>query len=513
MKWLSQRRSGVLLHPTSLPGPHGAGDFGPAARHFVDWLCVAGQTVWQMLPTNPPGAGHSPYQSVSSFAGSAAMVALEPLVERGWLAPPTLPEGGFTPRRVDAARVGDWRLQQLRQAAAGFERRASTAEREALQAFRDAQQGWIDDYLLFMALEAEQQGRAWWDWPAPLRDRDPSALAQARQRLAAELRFHAFVQWQFDEQARSLRAYAGERGVLLLGDLPIFVAHHSADCWSRPDLYWLDAQGQPMVVAGVPPDELSSTGQRWGNPLYRWDRMAAEQHAWWAARVRRALELADLLRIDHFIGFSRYWAIPAHEPGATVGQWCPGPGRVLFDDIAAALGSPLSELPIVAEDLGLVTPEVAALRDGCGFPGMKIVSFAFGGDGAHEFLPHQHPPHCVAYPGTHDNDTLLGWWRTASARERAFLQAYCGAVGAGEAETLWALLRAIANSPARTVVFPMQDLLGLDGRHRMNLPGTMGGDNWAWRFDWDMVGPEPARRLGALAAASGRAPIALLGLP
>ena len=501
---LSQRRSGVLLHITSLPGPHGVGDFGPDAYRFVDWLVSAGQRIWQLLPTTPIGPCDSPYQSVSAFAGSPLMVALEPMVTRGWLAAPVLPAGGFDAKRVDYARVVPWRLAQLRAAASGFADQATVGDRAACAAWCAEQAAWLDDYVLFMAIETAHAGRPWWLWPQPLRVREPAALAAARTEHANEIAFWQFVQWSFDTQWAAVKAYANTRGVSIMGDLPIFVAHHSADCWARPDLYELDADFQPTVVAGVPPDAFTAEGQRWGNPLYRWDRMAADGYAWWAARVRRAMAQADVFRIDHFRGFAGYWEVPASSPTAIEGRWVDGPGKALFAAIAQALG----ELPIVAEDLGVITPDVIALRDGCGFPGMRILQFAFGGDATHEYLPHNFVPASVVYTGTHDNDTTHGWWRTAPERERAFAASYLAAAGH---DVHWAMIRAACNSVANTAVFPMQDVLGLDGRHRMNLPGSTVG-NWSWRFDWPMLGTEPARVLGLITAAGGRGPFELLSL-
>ncbi len=502
---LHQRAAGVLLHVTSLPGPHGIGDFGPEAFHFVDWLVSAGQTLWQWLPTQPIGPANSPYQSVSAFAGSPLMVALEPLVQRGWLKAPVLPAGGFDARRVDFGQVVPWRLAQLRAACAGFVHHGTAAERNAFAAWCEAQAYWLDDYALFMALESAQDGRCWWDWPAPWRQRDAAALAEARQVHAAEIGFWQFVQWCFDEQAAELKRYANERGVSIMGDLPIFVAHHSADCWARPDLYQLDEDFQPTVVAGVPPDDLGPLGQRWGNPLYRWDRMAAEDYAWWTSRVHRALDHADVFRIDHFRGFAGYYEIPASSPTAQVGTWLTGPGIGLFQAIERRLG----KLPIVAEDLGYITPDVIALRDGCDFPGMKILQFGFGGDGTHEFLPHNYPPYCVVYTGTHDNDTARGWWDKASERERIYAGTY---LVAQPHDVHWAMIRAACNSVANIAVYPLQDVLGLPSEHRMNTPGTVGDENWSWRFDWGMVGSEPARVLGLITAASGRGRFELLGL-
>jgi 4-alpha-glucanotransferase len=499
---LPHRSAGVLLHVTSLPGPHGIGDFGPDAYRFVDWLAAAGQRWWQWLPSTPIGPGDSPYQSVSAFAGSPLMVALEPLRERGWLPEIELPHAGFDAHRVDYGPVGAWRQSQLRKAEAGFRQRASAEDRDDFAAWRATEDAWLDDYVLLMALATAHGGRPWWEWPAPLRDRDPAALARYRTLLAAEIEFWTFVQWNFDRQCAALKAYANARGVGLVGDLPIFVAHHSSDVWARPDLYFLDEAGLTTVVAGVPPDDLGPLGQRWGNPLYRWDRMAAEDYAWWTARVRRALGQADLLRIDHFRGFAGYYEIPASCPTAKEGQWVPGPGRALFDTLARELGP----VPVLAEDLGLITPDVIELRDGCGFPGMKILQFAFGGGGDHEFLPHNYATEVAVYTGTHDNDTAVGWWDAASPAERHYAGTY---LHAGRDDIAWQMLRAACNSVARYAIFPMQDVLGLDTTHRMNLPGTAQG-NWRWRFDWAMVGADVGPRLGAVAAASGRAPIDLL---
>jgi 4-alpha-glucanotransferase len=498
---LPRRTSGVLLHVTSLPGPHGVGDFGPDAYRFVDWLVAAGQSLWQVLPINPIGPGHSPYQSPSAFAGSPLMVALEPLVERGWLAAPNVPSGGFDTGRVDFERVVPWRTAQLRLAANGFFAHATAADRGAFTTWCQAQAHWLDDYTLFMALETAHLGQPWWTWAAPLREHQAAALQAARLAHADEIAFWQFVQWSFDTQLSSLKTYANAHGVALVGDLPIFIAHHSADCWTRPDLYELDALGQPTVVAGVPPDDLGPDGQRWGNPLYRWERMAAENYAWWTARVKRALAQADVFRIDHFRGFAGYWEIPASSPTAKLGRWVPGPGRALFDAIEKALGP----LPIIAEDLGLITPDVLALRDGCGFPGMKILQFAFGGDGTHEFLPHNYAPHVVVYSGTHDNDTARGWWDHAPAHERAYAARY---LACGEDDVHLGMIRAACNSVAQMAVFPMQDVLGLGSAQRMNLPGTLGGSNWVWRFGWADVGTEPGQVLALISTGSGRATMA-----
>ena len=503
---LQKRSAGVLLHTTSLPGPHGIGDFGPAAFEFVDWLVAAGQTVWQLLPTAPIGPGNSPYQSVSAFAGSPLMVALEPLVDTGWLAAPVLPEGGFDPHRVDYGKVIPWRIAQLRAAAKGFAAKAGAGERDAFAAWCTEHASWLDDYALFMALETGSGYKPWWEWDAGLQRRTPAALAAARTKHADEIAFWQFVQWQFDTQLSAVKKYANARGVFLMGDLPIFVAHHSADVWARPDLYTLDENFQPTVVAGCPPDAMAVDGQRWGNPLYHWDRMAQEDFAWWTARVCRALEQADVFRIDHFRGFAGYYEIPASCPTAREGTWRTGPGKALFDAIERALGP----LPIVAEDLGFITPDVHALRDGCGYPGMRILQFGFGGDASNEFLPHNYVANTIAYTGTHDNDTARGWWDNASPHERAYVGSY---LASGGDDIHWAMIRACCNSVANVAVFQLQDVLGLGSAHRMNTPGTVGDQNWSWRFDWSMLGSEPGRVLGLISAASGRAPIELVHLP
>ncbi len=500
----SPRQSGVLLHITSLPGPNGMGDFGPDAYRFVDWLQSAGQTVWQLLPTTPIGPGDSPYQGVSAFAGSQWMVAFEPMVALGWMSAPAAPTLAFGDHKIDYGQVLPWREGQLRAGYAGFCKKADASEHLQFHQWVAGQSNWLDDYALFMAIRAPRGGQAWWEWPADLAQRKPAAMAQAKREAADEFRFWQFVQWQFDEQIRALKAHANARGVSILGDLPIFIAHDSADCWSRPELYFLDANFQPTVVAGVPPDELGPDGQRWGNPLYRWDLMAKDGFAWWTARVKRALSHADIFRIDHFRGFAGYWEIASASPGAKDGRWVAGPGKALFDAIAQSLG----KLPIVAEDLGLITPDVIELRDACGFPGMKIAQFAFGAKADHEFLPHNWHPDCVAYTGTHDNDTARGWWDNAGERERRFSGAY---LACSDGDVHWAMIRACSNSVANMVVFPLQDVLGLGSEHRINCPGVLGG-NWSWRFSWDMVGTEPGRVLGLVTAASGRGRFDLLKL-
>ncbi|MDD2809678.1 4-alpha-glucanotransferase [Rhodoferax sp.] len=495
--WMAQRAAGVLLHPTSLPGPHGAGDLGPNAYYFVDWLHGAGQTLWQTLPLGPVGPGFSPYMGSSAFAGNPLLVAFEPLVQRGWLRAESL-QSAWGDERIDYPVLVPWRMQKLREAFAGFGQHATPEDQAQLATWAQSQQHWLDDYTLFMALDHAHSPALWPQWPPGLAQRTPDAMAQARLQHALEMAFWCFVQWQFDVQWQALKAYAHAKGVRLVGDLPIFVAHHSADCWSRPDLYQLDAVGQPTVVAGVPPDFFSATGQRWGNPLYNWAAMAQDGYAWWIERVRRQLQLADVVRIDHFRGFVDYWEIPATEPTAIHGRWQLGPGAALFDALAQALG----DLPIIAEDLGLITPAVHALRESTGFPGMRVLQFAFSGDAHNAFLPHNFEPNTVVYTGTHDNDTVPGWWASCSGHERSFAAHYLGVAPEPGAAVHWAMLRAASFSVARLAVCQFQDVLGLDGQHRMNTPGTMGC--WSWRFKWDWVGPEVAHQLAQITAASGR---------
>ena len=497
-----RRLAGVLLHPTSLPGPHGSGDFGPSAFHFIDWLASGRQSLWQMLPLTPVGPGNSPYASVSAFAGSPLLVAAEPLRDSGWLGADEPPApADFAADRIDFDRVTRWRMAMLRAGETGFRQRGTAEQRQAFEVFCATQAHWLDDYALFMALDGHHQARqvtSWTRWEAPLALRDDAALQAAHETHRAETDFWRFVQWCFAVQWQRVKAHANERGIRLVGDLPIFVAHHSADCWARPRLFQLDAALEPRVVAGVPPDAFSDTGQHWGNPLYDWPAMAQDGYAWWIARLRHELSRADLVRIDHFRGFAGYWEIPAGASTAAEGRWMPAPGEALF----AALREALGELPVIAEDLGVITPDVEALRDDFGLPGMKVLQFAFGGGPDDAYLPHNHGRDCCVYTGTHDNDTSLGWWQTLAPTERRFAAFYLGCDEDSETEPHWAMIRAAWSSVARIAVCPMQDVLGLGSEHRMNRPGRL--DCWTWRFDWEQVGAGPARRLAELTTVYGR---------
>ena len=482
------RSSGILLHPTSLPGPHGSGDFGPNAHRFIDWLADAGQTLWQILPLGGIGPGNSPYMSSSAFAGNVLMIDLGELHERGWLdAADVHSSPALKGERVDFSAVVPYRMDRLARAAACFSNSTDGADHEDYRAFCDTHASWLEDYALFMALADHFEWRDWSDWSAGLARREPAALREARLQHAQRIAFWKFCQWRFFRQWEALKAHAASRGVRIVGDAPIFIAYQSAEVWARPELFELDAAGKPTVVAGVPPDTFSRTGQRWGNPLYRWPAHAAQGYAWWIERVRRTLELVDIVRIDHFRGFAGYWEIPVAEPTAENGNWLPGPGAALFDAISGALG----EIPIIAEDLGVITPDVDALRRQFELPGMRILQFAFDGGSGNHFLPHNHESDTVVYTGTHDNDTTLGWWEKATAWEREHASTYLRTDGR---EIHWDLIRAANASVADMAIHPMQDVLGLGGEHRMNFPGKSEG-YWEWRFSWNQVTPEQSRRL------------------
>jgi len=474
----ARRRAGVLLHPTSLPGAPGSGDLVSDAYRFADFLAAAGFSVWQTLPLGPTHEDGSPYQCLSAHAGSPGLVAPALLQQEEWL--------GGEPHLGEAP---------LRTAFQSFREKADAPEREALETFAADQAHWLDDFALFMAIR-EEHGGPWWEWPPALRDREPEALAQAHRRCAEAVDFHRFVQWQFFRQWDRLKGYANQQGILLFGDMPIFVAHDSSEVWAHRDLFALDTEGQPETVAGVPADYFSETGQYWGNPHYRWDRLAADGYRWWVQRLRTQLRLFDWVRIDHFRGFQAFWEIPADE-SATEGRWIPGPGHDFFRVVERELG----QLPLVAEDLGVITPEVNALRDDFGLPGMKILQFGFDSDADNPYLPHNHRSNAVVYTGTHDNNTTVGWWEEDCPewlRER--VREYLGYPG----EPMpWPLIRAALASVARTAVVPMQDLLGLGAAHRMNEPATVEG-NWGWRFEWPEVPEDMAARMRHLNRLYGR---------
>ena len=477
---LDRRGAGVLLHLSSLPGPGACGQLGPAAFRFVEFLAACGMAVWQMLPVGPTAADGSPYQSGSVHAGNRRFIAAEPLVAAGWL------DAADAQGEVDVWLARAWR---------NFRTSATAAARRELEDFCRHQAYWLEDYALFAALQDDRPG-GWWSWPTGLRDREPQAMAEARARLHERIALVRFEQFLFFTQWAALKAHANARGVRLFGDMPIFVAHDSAEVWAHRDLFSLDERGLPTVVAGVPPDYFSATGQRWGNPLYRWDALQRDGFRFWIDRLCTQLKLFDLVRIDHFRGFEAYWEIPASEPVAVHGRWVQAPGKTLFE----RLHEVYDPLPVVAEDLGVITAEVEALRDGFGLPGMKILQFAFSGGPTNPYLPYNHPERSVVYTGTHDNDTTVGWFAALPEGERAHVEDF---LGRPTEPMPWPLIRCALASPARLAILPMQDLLALDGRHRMNLPGTHEG-NWLWRFEWEQVPPVLAARVRHLVSLYGR---------
>ena len=491
-----ERAAGVLLHPTSLPGRYGVGDLGDELIAFLDWAESAGMRLWQVLPLNPPGFGNSPYGCVSSFAGNPLLIAPQRLLQHHLLPPraanavPRFPDD-----HVDFDGVAHWKARLLHTSWDHFQRHATPEQREDLSRFSIAEHEWLDDWVLYAAIKEHARGAPWWTWDRDVADHDPSALDAARRTLADDLAFHTYVQWLFATQWTSVREAARARGISIIGDVPIYVATDSADVWSHRELFQLDEDGQPSVVAGVPPDYFSATGQRWGNPLYRWDVMSERGFDWWIARVRANLRYADLIRLDHFRGFAAYWEIPASEPTAVHGRWMPGPGRALFD----AMRSDLGDLPLIAEDLGFITPEVVELRKSTGLPGMKILQFGFSQvDSPH--LPHHYDCTTVVYTGTHDNDTARGWFDAAEPEEQRLVLDY---LGTSADEVPWTLIHAAYMSVAQMAIVPVQDILALGTEARMNRPGD-GEDNWSWRLGPAALTREQAARLRRWAEVSGR---------
>jgi 4-alpha-glucanotransferase len=481
--YFDRRRSGILLHPTSLPGRWGNGDLGAEAYRFVDFLQASGQTIWQILPLGPTHFHGSPYQSLSVHAGNHLLISIADLMTKGWL----------DSREVDKTPVntnGDnlqFRYHLLESAYSGFCERAEHQDQVALQDFIAEEHSWLEDYALYQALRKEHDGKDWSHWPAQLRDRKPAALKKARSRLLGLINQIYFEQYVFYRQWSALKTYANQRNVLIFGDMPIFVDYDSSDVWVHRDLFELDEKGKPTVVTGVPPDYFSATGQRWGNPHYRWQVMLANDFHWWKGRIKTQLKYFDLIRIDHFRGFEAYWEIPADHLDARGGHWVKAPGDQLFQSLREYFG----ELPLVAEDLGLITPEVKELRERYHLPGMKILQFAFDSDWHNPYLPHNHEPHMVIYTGTHDNDTTLGWFRHLSREKRQYVNEYLGNV---DEKMPWPMIRCALASVARMAIIPMQDILMLGGEHRMNTPGTTSG-NWKWRFEWQQMPVDTSEHL------------------
>jgi 4-alpha-glucanotransferase len=502
------RASGILLHPTSLPGDFGIGDFGKHAFTFVDFLVRTKQTYWQILPLGPTGYGDSPYQCFSAFAGNTLLISPELLVEDGFLTPEQIYDRPtFSSEAVDYGPVHEWKSRVLPAAFEGLHHITSVDLRGKFETFIQDNESWLDDYAIYRAIKASQGQKAWYEWDEPLRRRDTTALDHIGERLFSEILAEKFYQFLFFRQWHTLKDYARRSGIRIVGDIPIFVALDSADVWRNQHLFKLNPDGSPQVVAGVPPDYFSKTGQLWGNPIYDWDAMRADGFRWWIERVRMTLQTVDAVRIDHFRGFAATWEVPGEDSTAENGRWVEVPGKELF----AALRSALGDLSFWAEDLGVITPDVEELRDGFGFPGMRILQFAFGGDPRNHDLPHNYIRNCVAYTGTHDNDTAVGWWNSQAGagstrdaseigREREFCTRYLGTNGE---EINWDFIRAVLASVANTAIAPLQDLLGLGNEARMNLPASTSG-NWNWRFEDGALTDAIEARLRGLTEVYGR---------
>lgn len=509
-----KRASGILLHPTSLPGPHGIGDLGDAAYTFLDFLFHSKQKLWQILPLGPTGYGDAPYQCVSAFGGNPLLISLERLVEQGLLSgEDIIPPEDFPTDSVNFGAVIPYKTERLQKAYQQFQTaptRANPLLHRLFDEFCQSQADWLEDYALFMALKAEQGGGSWVNWPPELRQREPEALAYARQRLASAIAYYSFVQWLFFEQWWDLRHAANKRGIQIVGDIPIFVAYDSADVWANQALFHLDDNGQQTVVAGVPPDYFSATGQRWGNPLYRWEVMALDGYQWWIRRIHATLNQVDIIRIDHFRGFEAYWEIPAWEATAINGMWVKGPGATFFEAVQKGLEG---KLPFIAEDLGVITKEVNDLRSQFNLPGMRILQFAFGSDSsANYFLPHSYDRNTVVYTGTHDNETIVGWFNRQDSsgttddvetvlRERQKAKRYADL--REEDRIHWDFIRLAWMSVADFAIVPIQDILGLGNEARMNNPAG-GSNNWQWRLGTELLNEELGNRLADLTELSGR---------
>jgi 4-alpha-glucanotransferase len=474
------RSAGILLHPTSLPGPDGIGSLGPEAYAFLQYLADTGIGLWQVLPLGPTSYGDSPYQCLSAFAGNTNLISPALLLDQGLLSQEDFADRPTFPAHyVEFGPVIRWKNTILDRAFQRYKIFKNEELEKEFKQFRQEQSFWLDDFALFMTIKNNHQGVSWVNWPPALRGRQPAVLEKFKSDHRDEVERHTFAQFLFFRQWKNLKHFANSKGIQIIGDIPIFISHDSADVWSQPELFSLDEEGNPTVVAGVPPDYFSPTGQLWGNPHYRWEDHQKTGYAWWIKRVKSCLELVDMIRLDHFRGFAGYWEVPANLPTAEIGVWKKGPGNALFDALQTALG----DLPIIAEDLGKITPDVIELRDRYQFPGMKILQFSFGNDPDEPFLPHNYPRNCIAYTGTHDNDTTIGWYKTAPAIEQEFCRNY---LHTGAEDIAWDMIRAIWSSVAVFAIAPLQDFLRLDTEARMNLPGRPSG-NWGYRMtDRDM---------------------------
>jgi|SRR5438105_3313519 len=488
-----ERMSGILLHVTSLPSHGGVGDLGPAAYEFVDFLAAGKQRLWQVLPLSPTGYGSSPYSALSAFAGNPVLISLERLADDGWIEADKLKGLPGPDGPADFGTVWKQKLPLVQEAAANFLDRANDENRSRYLKFCEENTSWLSDYAMFNVLRRRFGYKSWHEWPQEFAFRRQEALTSVLNEYGRELAIQQTMQFFFDEQWRALREYCKERDVRIMGDVAIFVSYDSADVWTHPELFELDEERKMIRVSGVPPDYFSATGQRWGNPLYRWDQLRERGFDWWVQRIRRTLTLYDIIRLDHFRGFEAYWSIAVDEETAVNGTWVKAPGHDLFNRLREVFG----ELPFVAEDLGLITPEVDDLRERFGMPGMRILQFGFSDRGAHLYLPHRYVPNTVAYTGTHDNNTTLGWWRDgATTQERLNVLGYLGPLK-NDCDVVWAMMRVAARSVANRCIFPMQDILMLGSEGRMNTPAA-GAGNWSWRYTPDALRPEIAEELATL---------------
>lgn len=496
------RSSGILLHPTSLPGRFGIGDLGLEAYRFIDFLADSKQQYWQILPLGPTGVGNSPYMSFAAMAGNPLLISPEKLRDEGFLNHEDLeglPE--FSPDKVDYELAAKTKIPLLQKACENFKTRTSEFQQKEFTGFCESKAYWLDDYALFMTFLNMHEGASWHTWEPELAKRDLATLDRLGRQLNAEIIFHKFVQYEFFRQWSDLKRYANMRGIQIIGDIPIYVAHNSADVWANPQFFYLDEEtGEPDKMAGVPPDYFSETGQLWGNPVYHWEELQKQDFKWWVQRFQSMLDYTDITRIDHFRGFESYWSVPKGEETALNGEWVLAPGDALFEVLKDKLG----KLPIIAEDLGIITPEVEALRDKFAFPGMKIVHFAFGGDAGNPYLPFNYQRNCIAYTGTHDNDTTVGWFDKLSEGERNHVLGYLGCTSSDGIQ--WDLIRLVFSSVADVAIVPLQDILGLGSEARMNTPGV-GEGNWEWRYRSEALTHKDRELLKSLTEIYGRAPV------
>lgn len=495
------RSSGILLHPTSFPSRFGIGDLGLEAYRFVDFLAQSAQQLWQVLPVGPTGYGNSPYASYSAMAGNPLLISPDMLRDGGLLAEEdfaNLPT--FAVEKVDFEQVVQTKIPLLKKAYENFKSKATPVQQQEFAGFCESKAYWLDDYALFMALKDAQEGASWHKWAPEIARRQPEALDQWRQQLNAEISYYKYIQFEFFRQWSELKRYANMRNIQIVGDIPIYVAHDSADVWAHPDIFCLDEQtGEAALMAGVPPDYFSATGQLWGNPVYNWEKLQQMDFKWWVQRFQAMLDYVDIIRIDHFRGFQAYWAVQQGETTAMNGTWIEAPGQALFQ----VLNEKLGKLPVLAEDLGIITPEVEALRDHFEFPGMKILQFAFGSDSGNAYLPFNYLRNFVVYTGTHDNDTTVGWFNQLSDHEKNAVLRYLGCTSPEGIH--WDLIRLALSSVANQAIIPLQDILGLGGEARMNVPSQAEG-NWAWRYQPDALTDEVRDRLKTLTETYGRAP-------